>query len=83
MDVTAKSAMILDVKVFFLKSEKENAEKSSTAPIEMVYKSRFQLVTFAARLAIRDFWLEKCISVRCRLFPWCRILCNVSSSTIN
>ena len=32
MDVTAKSAMILDVKVFFLKSEKVNAENSSTAP---------------------------------------------------
>ena len=28
----------------------------------------FQLVTFAARLARRDFWLEKCVSVRCQLF---------------
>ena len=28
----------------------------------------FQLVTFAARLARRDFWLEKCVPVRCQLF---------------
>ena len=43
--------MILDVKVFFLKSEKVNAENSSSA-----------------RLARRDFRLEKCVSVRCQLF---------------
>ena len=26
------------------------------------------MLTFAARLARRDFWLEKCVSIRCQLF---------------
>ena len=43
-------------------------QKTLRQHLEMVYKSQFQLVTFAARLTRRDFWLEKCVSVRCRLF---------------
>ena len=39
MGVTAKSAMILDVKVFFLKSENVNPENSSTAPINEAHDS--------------------------------------------
>ena len=55
MGVTAKSAIILDIK---------ELQKTLRQHLEMVIGIEFQLVTFAAWLARGDFWLEKWVSVR-------------------
>ena len=43
-------------------------QKTLRQHLEMVYKSRISAGNLSARLARRDFWLEKCVSVRCQLF---------------
>ena len=54
-------------------------QKTLRPHLEMFIRVEFQLVTFAAQLARRDFWLEKMRIRTMSIIPWCRMLCNVSS----